>query len=323
LLAGVIRRQVTEPLDERRIAAALPALTPVEDRVSKDVQRQYEENPYPRWRQVNLREPLPLGVLMARRFPFLARAEIDWPQRPRVLVAGAGTGREPIMNAHEIEGSAVLALDLSRPSLAFGVRMARKLGLGNVEFACADILELGTLGREFDVICSSGVLHHLGDPIAGWRVLAGLLAEGGVMSIGLYSELARRHVVAARDFVARGGYAPTIDGIRRCRSDIMALAPEALARGVMNTADFYAVSPCRDLIFHVQEHRFTVPRIAEAVDDLGLRFLGFETKASVLARYRKAFPEDETLTDLGNWHRLETEDPAVFRNMYQFWVMKG
>ena len=322
LLSAIVQQHVIEPLREREIAESLPQLTPIEDGVSKDVRRQYEENPYPRWQYLDTREALPLGVLMKRRFPFLGVNEADYPAKPDILVAGSGTGREPVMHAREYQGSSVLAVDLSLASLAYGARMASKMGVVNIEFAQADILELGALDRRFDVIYSSGVLHHLSDPVAGWRVLCGLLAERGVMYIGLYSEHARQSVAAARGFIAAGGYPTTPEGMRRCRVDIMALPATDPVAGVMNTADFYALSPCRDLIFHVQEHRFSVPAIAEALDALGLRFLGFETRSSVLARYGKQFPDDETLTDLENWSRMESADPALFSEMYQFWVTR-
>ncbi|MCH7831660.1 MAG: tetratricopeptide repeat protein [Proteobacteria bacterium] len=323
LLSAIVQRQVIEPLMERELAPSLARLTPVEDSVSKDVRQQYEENPYPRWQHLDTREPLPLGLLMKRRFPFLGIEEADYPANPGILVAGSGTGREPVMHAREYQGSSVLAVDLSLASLAYGARMASKMGVDNIEFAQADILELGALDRRFDVIYSSGVLHHMADPVAGWRVLTGLLTERGVMYIGLYSEHARQSVAAARDFIAAGGYPPTAEGIRRCRADIMALPATDPVAGVMNTADFYAMSPCRDLIFHVQEHRFSVPAIAEALKALELRFLGFETRSSVLARYRKQYPDDGALTDLGNWSRMESADPSLFSEMYQFWVTKA
>ncbi|MFQ5763820.1 MAG: tetratricopeptide repeat protein [Rhodospirillales bacterium] len=323
LMAGVIRRQVAEPMEERDIASAMPRLTPIRDAVSKAVRRQYEENPYPRWQHLNPKEPLPLSVLAGRRFPHLKTTETDWPVAPRILVAGAGTGREPVMHAQEYEGASVLAVDLSLASLAFGARMARKLGITDIEFAQADIMELGSMERRFDVIYCSGVLHHLEDPLAGWKVLKGLLADPGLMSVGLYSQRARQSVAAARDFVAAGDYPATREGVCRCRADIMDLAADDPVKGVMNTADFYATSACRDLIFHVREHRFTIPGIAAALDELGLRFLGFETRPSVLGRYRQRFPDDETLLDLENWHRLETDDPSIFWNLYQFWVTKA
>jgi 2-polyprenyl-3-methyl-5-hydroxy-6-metoxy-1,4-benzoquinol methylase len=64
---------------------------------------------------------------------------------------------------------------------------ARRIAVGrsNIEYGQADILKLGSLGRSFDLIESSGVLHHLADPLAGWRVLLSLLRPGGFMMIGL------------------------------------------------------------------------------------------------------------------------------------------
>ena len=76
----------------------------------------------------------------------------------------------------------MLAVDLSLSSLCYAKRKTRELGLTNITYAQADILRLGTLPRRFDVIESSGVLHHLADPLAGWRVLLSLLRPGGFMS---------------------------------------------------------------------------------------------------------------------------------------------
>jgi 2-polyprenyl-3-methyl-5-hydroxy-6-metoxy-1,4-benzoquinol methylase len=64
---------------------------------------------------------------------------------------------------------------------------------------------LDELGGDFDIIESIGVLHHMKEPMAGWRVLTDLLKTGGLMNIGLYSESARRHIVKARDDIALRG----------------------------------------------------------------------------------------------------------------------
>ena len=65
-------------------------------------------------------------------------------------------------------------------------------GIRRARDAQADILKLGGIGRSFDIIESNGVLHHLADPFAGWRVLVALLRPRGLMNIGLYSKAARR-----------------------------------------------------------------------------------------------------------------------------------
>src|SRR5712691_2162828 len=88
-----------------------------------------------------------------------------------ILVAGGGTGRHPVETAQKFSGARALAVDLSLASLAYAKRKAREAGLTNLDFAQADILKLGSIGRSFDIIEASGVLHHMADPFAGWRVL--------------------------------------------------------------------------------------------------------------------------------------------------------
>jgi hypothetical protein len=167
------------------------------------------------------------------------------------------------------------------------------------------------------------VLHHLADPVAGWRVLLSLLRAGGMMRVGLYSELARRHVVRARDLVAEEGFAPTPSGIRACRAAILARQDDPLLARVARGEDFYSLSGCRDLVFHVQETRFTLPRIAELLSELDLEFIGFEwPDTDSPARYRERFPDDPGQTDLARWHQFEADRPETFVLMYQFWVRK-
>ena len=109
----------------------------------------------------------------------------------------------------------MLAIDLSTASLGYAKARTGALGVTNIDYAQADILQLGSIGRTFDMIQSVGVLHHLADPWAGWRVLISLLRPGGVMFVALYSEIARRDVVAARAFIAQRGYGSSGGGYPR------------------------------------------------------------------------------------------------------------
>ena len=322
-LAALARTQIEEPLEERRLRATITALTDVTDDVSTAVRDQYEANPYPRWLRVE-RDVAQTSVAQFLRslFPHADLAGV--PDTPaRILVAGCGTGRHPIGTARRFPDSRVLAVDLSLTSLAYAERKTRELGIGNVEYRQADILALGALAERFDVVDCTGVLHHLEDPVAGWRILCALLRPGGMMRVGLYSEFARRHVVRAREFIAERGFAPTPAGIRACRAAILARQDDPLLARVAQGEDFYSLSGCRDLIFHVQEQRFSLPRIAGLIKELGLDFVGFEwPDADAPARYRARFPEDPAEADLDLWHRFETDRPDTFVLMYQFWVRK-
>ena len=321
-MSALLDQQVREPLQEQQLRAGIPALTAIEDEISIKVRSQYEEMPYPRWvisapvgRAVDidlyLRDQLPLAPLHA----CVKRDELD------VLVAGCGTGQHSIETAQRFTGAKVLAIDLSLTSLSYAKRKTQALGLANIEYAQADLLKLGLIGRSFDVIEASGVLHHLGDPLQGWRVLLSLLRPGGVMNIGLYSKLARDvDIRPARAFIAERGYGRSAAEIRRCRQDLLNFADGTPLKNVSKYSDFFTVSSCRDLLFHVQEHEFTLPQIKAFLHDNGLTFLGFANQPA--PAYRGRFPDDPAMTDFDNWHVFETENPLTFLNMYQFWLQK-
>lgn len=326
-IARLLDRQVAEPLAEAAIQAELPVLTPISNPVSVGVRAQYEENPYPRWMSTGLLpEPVPLPRFLHALFPHAALpASPAWDapgwEAPEVLVAGCGTGREAVWAASTLKNAKVLAVDLSRRSLAYATRQSRRLGLKNIEFAQADLLELGALGRRFDVVHSVGVLHHMEDPMAGLRVLRGLLRPHGVMEVGFYSAAARRPILSTRAFIAERGHPPTLDGIRHVRRDIQDLPDGHPARAVVHSPDFYGTSACRDLLMHVHELHVSLPWLAGALETLGLEFLGFRlADPAVAALYRKRFPEDPAMTSLARWDRLEAEHPMIFGGLYQAWV---
>ncbi|EME69532.1 type 11 methyltransferase [Paramagnetospirillum caucaseum] len=315
--------QVEEPLAEFGYRPTISRLTPIDDEVSLQVAALYEANPYPRWVKVSvIDEPRSIDDVLRRTFPLARFDPLDTGDGVDVLVAGCGTGQHPICTAQTYPAARLLAIDLSVSSLCYAKRKAAELGLDAIEFAQADITRLSGLDRRFDVIEAVGVLHHLADPMEGWRTLLGLLRPGGAMRIGLYSELARRDVVRARDFIAAGGYGSSPEEIRRCRQDLIEAGDGADFASLAGFSDFFGTSPCRDLLFHVQEHRLTLEAIKRFLDANGLRFMGFVVERPVLDSYRRRFPDDPAATDLRQWQVLEIENPDIFRSMYQFWVQR-
>ena len=320
-LAFLAQRQIVEPLEERRLAAEIPTIGKPQGAVSAAVREQYEANPYPRWVRTQTHfTAAPLANIVHELFP-------GTPAKAgpaRILVAGCGTGQNAIATARRFAESTVLAVDLSLASLGYAKRKTDELGVSNIAYRHADLLSLGALGERFQLVEASGVLHHLEDALAGWRVLAGLVEAGGFMRIGLYSDRGRRHVTHARQFIATRGFEATPGGIRRARAAILAAKDDPLLAAVTRSEDFHSLSGCRDLLFHVRELRFSLPQIAEMIEALGLQFLGFEFPDSGItaSRYRARFPEDQALTKLANWDRFEEQHPETFARMYQFWVRK-
>jgi hypothetical protein len=92
--------------------------------------------------------------------------------------------------------------------------------------------------------------------------------------------------------------------------------------GIGRFGDFFSTSECRDLLFHVQERRFTIPDIKSFLLENQLKFIGFDLAPS------PSFPEylgevDHFMNDLDRWHALETKNPDIFVSMYQFWIQKN
>jgi len=322
-LRAIARAQLTDWIAERGIAVDLPVIGTISDKISQEVAAQYEDNPYPRWNAAPTGLPESAAQVFARLFPRSAIPNVlGGPLN--IMVAGCGTGRHPIASvACRYEDCQVLAVDLSRTSLAFATRMARDMDVRNIEFAQADILGLGELDQRFHLIECAGVLHHMADPLQGWRMLRDLLVPGGVMIIGLYSERARAGVVAAREQIAALKLSGSRNSIRTYRHRILFGEEGEALNALLEWPDFYSTSGCRDLLFHVQEHRFTLQQITKALSELGLELIGFENDDPAFwRRYREHAPHDPAGVDLAAWDHLEADYPNLFAGMYQFWCRR-
>ena len=238
-----------------------------------------EAHPYPRWRSIDRSAALPLAHRLGEVLAGEDTAPLNMAA-PALLVAGCGTGRHAIRTAMRIDGADVTAIDLSRSSLAHAQRMADAMGVQNIRFAHADILGITDRPERYDVIECSGVLHHMDKPILGWRRLVGLLKPGGLIRIALYSRAARESFAAFRSPPPEGPDVAVADAIRRRRQEIFRLEDGHPARVLTKTADFYAVSGCRDLLFHAREVTLDLQEIEQSIDGLGLRFLGLSFQAT-------------------------------------------
>jgi len=321
-LLELVTRQVKNCLDEREIARNINSVSEIRDDVSAAVQEQYEESPYPRWLNIVGFESYSPPVTLQSMFPNIIPPNPGGKQI-HILVAGCGTGKHPLYTAKHYLGARLLAIDLSRSSLAYAKRKSTELGIDNIEFAHGDILELDRLPDRFDLIESVGVLHHLKNPLEGWRVLTNRLKPNGIMRIGLYSQLARKPVHLAREYFHNMGFPATPAGIRKARQALLTNKPD-LATHFLNKEDFFSIANCRDLFFHVQETCFTIPEIAHMLDELGLVFLGFEFYGDgrVIQRFQECYGPGASMRDLDQWHSFEQLYPDTFLRMYEFYVQQ-
>jgi len=325
-LHPLLRRGLIEPLIERAIALKVQTLGPIADATSERVGAQYEAHPYPRWIAIESGPKRPLGALLREHLPAAdVPAQLDGPVE--LMIAGCGTGWSVVHAALTYQGAHVIGLDLSRSSIAYAWREVAARKLDNVALVQGDILEAGRLGRRFDYVVSGGVLHHMADPLAGWRALIECLAPHGLMQIGLYSELGRRSIVAARQSIEASGVSigamTSDDAIRAFRQRVLDDLPGGALEPLTRFADFYDLNGCRDLLFNEVEHRFDLVRLDAALEHLGLEFLGFNLASPEIGKaYRQRFPDDAPMRSLGHWHVFENENPDTFAAMYQFWCRR-
>lgn len=306
ILKPVIDLQIGEAIRQSKIKDRIPSATAIEDSVSEQVRDMYEAFPYPRWRY------LPQNLSREN-------AEAGVPARARILVAGCGTGHESATIAKAFPDADITAIDLSKSSLAYAAARAEDMGLSHVSFAQGDILRLDPDGEKYDYIVCTGVLHHMKDPVAGWRALRNLLKPKGLMRIGLYSEAGRRDIAQARAVISSQGYGVTRKDMKAFRRNAADALPADVLASLQKRMDYYQASMLCDLLFHVQEHRFDLGQIRKMLDELALQHVEMKLQADGLLTYREKYGARPFSADLADWQKIEEELPDIFRSMYVFW----
>ena len=317
----VLTRQVVEPREEKILRDKILTLSGENDGTSELVRQQYEENPYPRWTGLGLpASPKPISEVIGDVKLVVANKKIMEIEEPLILIAGCGTGQHALDEASRFSNSKVYALDLSLTSLTYAARKSAELGVKNITFLQGDILNIEKLNKKFHIIESSGVLHHMKDPLEGWRVLAGCLKEGGLMKVGLYSKHARQHIEKIRAEIQNAKIETNPDNIRAIRNSLVR-SEQKHHRKIRASNDLFCMSSCRDLLFHVQEHAYTIPMIADDLAKLDMVFCGFEGDQTIKAFEKKNLATQD-LYDLDIWDAFENSNPDIFSGMYQFWCQK-
>ncbi|MDA0367745.1 MAG: class I SAM-dependent methyltransferase [Proteobacteria bacterium] len=263
------------------------------DQDGKDrVRAHYEALPYPTRDPADERNRLitgsPSHLDEINHYVFGGR--LDFGKPFRALVAGGGTGDAAIMLAQHLAEHIPLGhvdyLDLSLASQAVARARAEARRLTNIAFHHGSLTEPPDLGAPFDYIDCCGVLHHLPDPEAGLRTLAGLLRPGGGMGIMVYGALGRTGVYPAQ--AALRALAPEPDVRRRLSvaRRMLGDAPETnwLKRNPFLSSLNDDDSALADLLLHPIDRAYTVPEAAALIDQAGLTL----TALLAPARYEPA-----------------------------------
>jgi SAM-dependent methyltransferase len=189
-----------------------------------------------------------------------------------ILVAGCGTSqaaryalREP--HAH------VTAIDISQTSLRHTRDLQRKYGLRNLDLHRLAIEHVAELGRTFDQIVCTGVLHHLPDPDIGLRSLRDVLAPTGAMHLMVYATYGRAGMYMMQEYCRLLGVRPSETELTDLGTIIRALSSQHPIAGVLRRAkDFTYPDALADALLHPQDRAYTVPQLFTWLLRCGLSF---------------------------------------------------
>ena len=140
------------------------------------------------------------------------------------------------------------------------------------------------------------------------------------MKIGLYSELARQDIVAMRKEISQSGIGSSDLEMKSFRTSVIG-SDEDHHNRIVNSPDFYSLSSLRDLLFHAQEHRFTIPQLKYCLTELGLKFCGLEN-GQIVRKFRLTTAGSNDPYYLDKWQVYEENNPKTFAGMYEFWCQK-
>ncbi len=319
-IADLVKQQIINPKYEINIRKKIKSKE-IRNLISLKVKDQYENSPYPRWEKISLKNQPDLPVNIFKNLNLNIDTEIinKWDSI-EILVAGCGTGQHAITTASKYKKSFITAIDLSKHSLSYAKRKAEELRIKNIDFIQMDLLNLNSYKKKFNIIEAVGVLHHMEKPYEGWNILYDNLAMGGLMMIGLYSEIARQHIKKIRNDIKKLKIKNNKEDIKNFREKII-LSNNKNYRLIKESPDFYSFSNLVDLLFHVKEHRFTIPEISNYLNELNLRFCGFENR-ELVNFFKSNHRNYRNMYDLDLWNKFEISNPRIFAGMYQFWCQK-
>ena len=245
---------------------------------SAAVKQLYEKHPYP---SPNAGDSLLRDMVGVLWFLFPGQDLAGW----RILDAGCGTGHRLAALAKAYRKAQFTGLDISHAALEVGGQLAQKHQLTNLRFWQGDISELKT-SEQFDLIISTGVIHHLPDPGYGIRKLCQVLSPEGGMLLWLYHRFGEFDRLLQRELVLTLAGAGSIDidaGVNLLSELKISLNPEQYGSGLLSQDDASQTTFRRGCVFESYRPRLQICRGGGPVHGTGLDWVainGITTKNS-------------------------------------------
>lgn len=291
--------------------------------VTNLVARQYEAYSYPPPSN-DLSEHVKRGDFQ-RGDPFIY-GPLLWPEGRacaglRILAAGCGT-MQAAWYAYTNPTCEVVGIDISEASLAHEKYLQARHSLKNLRLFKSDLREVGDLGESFDLVASTGVLHHLADPGEGLRALAEVMAPGGAFVGMVYASTWRTGVYMMQDVFRRLGVKQDAEGVAFARAALELTPAWHYVKLYTSTApELSHDSALVDTFLHPQDRAYTVPQLLDLVEGAGLQLQGWFENAcyypdATFAPDTELFQRISALPDRDQW--IVTELIAPRSAMHNF-----
>lgn len=214
---------------------------------------------------------------------------LNWPSEPfrgqqEILVAGCGTSQAARHALREPEAR-ITAIDISETSLRHTRELQQKYNLQNLELHRMAIEDVRELGRTFDSVAATGVLHHLPDPDVGLRALRDVLRPQGAMHLMVYAPYGRTGIYMMQEYCRLLGITPSDEELRDLGVALEALPDDHPIAGVMRKAkDFRHPDALADALLHPIDRAYSVPQLYDWLDRCGMAFGRWVEQAPYLAQ---------------------------------------
>ena len=248
------------------------ASNPLRDTVSKQYQRWVYPEPIidiPAWLSTNWQWIDPSHSY-----------RVFWPDQDEapeidMLVAGCGTNQAAVL-AYTNPTARVVAVDVSEPSLDHTGYLKNRYALDNLEIHLLPLEKVASLGRDFNLIVSTGVLHHLADPLAGMQALASCLREDGVIAAMVYARYGRVGVEMMQAVFREMGLRQDDASVAVVKDTIAQLPPDHPLQSYLSMApDLQFDAGLVDTFLHGRDRSYTVDDCRTLTTDAGLVFAGW------------------------------------------------
>ena len=206
----------------------------------------------------------------------LPRTAGDPRRRLRHVAGGQVRLREP--------DARITAIDISETSLRHTRDLQRKYNLENLELHQLAIEHVRELGRTFDAVVATGVLHHLPDPDLGLRALHDVLRPQGAMHLMVYAPYGRAGIYMMQEYCRLLGVSRSD---RSCAISVPRSRPcptTTHRRRDAGGQDFRHPDALADALLHPIDRAYTVPQLYDWLDRCGMCFGRWVEQAPYLAQ---------------------------------------